>query len=214
MIRAFGAHARPARARWLARSLVLTVIASVVGLVPAAEASATGAAVENFALVGSWQCTSNCDYVGTWGIKGTAGTCQETEAEVEFAVDVPPTLACHGAYFVGNINSSCTLGVCIERGSVDFYLPDASDPGYTIGPIPVAVTGTAVLASVSAQGESASAFALTAAFTAVDEYPWSVALAWAAGGELQGFGCGGSSITCTFIDRTFAVAITGVQVDR
>lgn len=208
---ALGGYARPKGRRWLVSGLVLAVL-SVMGVSPATQASAAGAAAENFTMTGGWTCTFGCSLTGVWGIAGNSTICQETEAEVEARIDVPPTLACHGANFYGNVNSACVAGVCVETGLVNFYLPDASDPGYTIGPIPVDLTGTALLVDVAAQGSGEQAYVLTATLETAASFPWPGALVWTAGGELEGGGCDGTIGRCA-ISQSFAATLTGVQVD-
>lgn len=212
MMLAVRAFSRPRARRWLARCLALALAVSVVGLMPATKANAIGGGFENFTMLGQWSCTSNCTLSGAWGIEGFSTTCQETEAEVEvgFPADVPPTLPCHGARFSGTVVGTCVLGVCTEEGQVDFYLPDASDFGATVGPVSVRIVGTAVLANVPAPTGNESAYVLTAAFEALNNYNSNPALVWAAAGELHGGGCTGAVGLCV-VNRLFTTTLTGVQ---
>jgi hypothetical protein len=190
--------------RWLA----VAVAVAGIGLSPMTKAAATGGALENFTLSGAWSCTSNCTLRGTWGIEGPVGTCLETEAELGSALDVSPATPCSGAYFTGSVNSACVLNTCTEQGQVDFYLPDASEPGTTIGPITVGIVGTAQLVSVSAEATHEQGYVLAAAFEAADQSA-GPALPALASGALAGVGCSGSPFGCA-TPQTFDAAITGV----
>lgn len=196
----------------LSRLFLVALLAAVAAFSTApGDALAQGGAVENFTMTGNW--TANCSF-GTCDIQGNAAACEETEAEAELAaeIDVPPVLSCNGAYFTGTLRQTCSVvmpsgagaAVCSDSGQVEFYLPDASDPGYTIGPIPVDVQGEDAGAAVGSNGAGAA----TLAFNAVDQYPWFVALDWGVVGELQE--CSALRVSCT---PTFSVTITGVQVD-
>lgn len=195
----------------LVRWLAIVGALAVVALSPATKAAAAGAGVENFTLNGSWSCTSNCSLRGTWGIQGRAAVCLETEAELGSALDVQPALPCSGAYFTGNVNSVCVLNTCVEQGQVDFYLPDASDPGTTVGPVSVGITGVAQLASISDGGTHEQGFVLAAAFESLNQSA-GPGVATAAAGVLAGAGCSGSPFGCE-LPQTFDAAITGVQVN-
>jgi hypothetical protein len=189
---------------------VVVVVATVagIGFVPVSNASAAGGGVESFTVSGSWSCTSNCTLRGAWGIQGHVTTCLETEVEV---VDVQVALPCSGAYFTGTVNSTCVLNTCVEQGSVDFYLPDASDPGTTIGPIPVGLVGAAQLFSISDGTLHEQGFALTAAFESLNQSA-GPAVATAAAGLLVGAGCSGNPFGCLF-PQAFDTTITGVAVN-
>lgn len=188
-----------------ARLIAVGAAVAGIGLVPMSSASASGSGVENFTVAGSWSCTSNCTLRGAWGIEGRVSTCLETEAE---AVDIQAALPCSGAYFTGTIDSTCVLDTCVEQGQVDFYLPDASDPGTTIGPIAVGVVGTAQLVSVSVEATHEQGYVLTAGFEAVDQSA-GPQVASVAAGALAGAGCSGSPFGCE-LPQTFATALTGV----
>jgi hypothetical protein len=195
----------------LVRLLMLAVVVCAVALVPMTKAAAASAGVENFTLNGSWSCTSNCTLRGTWGIQGQAAVCLETEVELEGALDVQPALPCSGAYFTGTVNSTCVLNTCVEQGSVDFYVPDASDPGTTVGPIRVGLVGTAQLASVSLGTTHEQGFVLAAAFESLNQSA-GPAVATTAAGVLAGAGCGGYPFGCE-LPQTFDAALTGVEVN-
>jgi len=195
----------------LVRWVALVGALGVVALVPMTKAVAAGTGVENFTVNGSWSCTSNCTLRGTWGIEGHAAVCLETEAELESGVDAQPALPCSGAYFTGTVNSTCVLNTCVEQGQVDFYLPDASDPGTTVGPISVGIVGTAQLASVSVGVTREQGFVLAAAFESLTQSA-GPEVASTAAGVLAGAGCTGSPFGCE-LPQTFDAALTGVQVN-
>jgi len=196
-----------AKMRLFSRLVVVVTAVAGVGFLPMSSASAAGE-VENFTVSGSWSCTSNCTLNGTWGIQGHVTTCLETEVE---AVDVQAALPCSGAYFTGTVNSVCVLNTCAEQGQVDFYLPDASDPGTMIGPIPVGLVGAAQLFSVSDGTLQEQGFALTAAFESLNQSA-GPAVATAAAGVLVGAGCSGNPFGCLF-PQAFDTTITGVEVN-
>jgi hypothetical protein len=193
--------------RWIAIAVVLAGVA----LVPMTPVAAATAGVENFTLNGSWSCTSNCTLRGAWGIQGQASLCLETEAEVSSGVDVQPALPCSGAYFTGTVNSTCVLNTCVEQGQVDFYLPDASDGGTTLGPIRVGLVGAAQLASISDGTLSERGFVLAAAFESLNQSA-GPDVATVSAGVLAGAGCSGNPFGCE-LPQTFDVALTGVQVN-
>jgi hypothetical protein len=217
MMLAVGVLSRSKTSRWLIRLLVLALGVSVLGLAPVTKAAAAGVAAENFTMTGSWTCTSNCGLRGVWGIQGHATVCLESEAEVVtgFPTDVPVPLLCSGATFAGNVNSTCTGSVCAEVGGVNFYLPDASDPGYTIGPIPVGIVGTATPFAIadSSLGTYEEGYTLTAAFEGTYEFPWTGVVVWPATGELHGGACDGTVAGCS-AGQSFTTSITGVEVDE
>lgn len=195
----------------LVRWLALVGALGVVALMPLTKAAAAGAGVENFTVNGSWSCTSNCTLRGTWGIQGRAAVCLETEAEIGSGVDLQPALPCSGASFTGTVNSVCVLNTCVEQGQVDFFLPDASDPGTTLGPISVGIVGAAQLASVSAGATHEQGFVLAAAFESVNQSA-GPEVASTAAGVLAGAGCSGSPFGCE-LPQTFDAALTGVEVN-
>lgn len=174
------------------------------------KAAATGGGVENFTLTGSWSCTSNCTLRGAWGIQGRTGTCLETEAELGGTVDVAPAIPCAGAYFAGTVNSVCVLNTCTEQGQVDFYLPDASDPGTTVGPISVGIVGAAQLVTINAGATREQGYVLAASFEAVNQSAGPGQSSVAAG-ALVGTGCSGNPFGCE-TPQTFAATLTGVTV--
>lgn len=193
--------------RWLAIAVVLGGVA----LMPMTKAAAATSGVENFTLNGSWSCTSNCTLRGTWGIEGHASLCLETEAELGTGLDVQPALPCSGAYFTGTVYSTCVLNTCVEQGQVDFYVPDASDGGTTVGPIRVGIAGVAQLVSVSDGTLSERGFVLAAAFESLNQSTGPDVVS-AAAGALAGAGCTGNPFGCE-LPQTFDVALTGVQLN-
>lgn len=197
--------------RALTRWLVLAVAVAGVALTPMTKAAATSGGVENFALSGSWSCTSNCTLRGTWGIQGRVGTCLESEAELGSAIDVQPALPCSGAYFTGTVNSVCVLNTCAEQGEVDFYLPDASDPGSTVGPIAVGIVGVAQLVTLSEEATHEQAYVLAASFEALNQSA-GPGTSTVAAGLLAGVGCTGTFVGCA-TPQTFDATIAGVTVN-
>lgn len=189
-----------------ARLVVLVAVVAGIGPLSVSSASAAGSGAENFTVSGSWSCTSNCTLRGAWGIQGRVNTCLETEAEV---VDLQAALPCSGAYFTGTINSTCVLNTCVEQGQVDFYLPDASDPGTTIGPVTVGVVGTAQLVTLSVGTTREQGYVLAAGFEAVDQSA-GPQVASVDAGVLAGAGCSGTPFGCEF-PQTFATTLTGVN---
>ena len=193
--------------RLFSRLFVVVAAVAGIGFVPMTGAAAAGGGVESFTLSGSWSCTSNCTLRGTWGIQGRVTTCLETEVEV---ADVQAALPCSGAYFTGSVNSVCVLSTCAEQGQVDFYLPDASDPGTTIGPITVGLVGAAQLVSVTDGTLHEQGYVLAAAFESLSQSV-GPAVATAAAGVLVGAGCSGNPFGCE-LPQTFDTTITGVEV--
>jgi len=200
-----GGTARRRIVRWLVPAVI-----ALVGVAQPTAASATGAAVESFTINGTWNCTSGCSLTDLWGISGSSTICEETEAEDDFGIDIPVPRSCNVATFSGNVLSKCDAALCTESGVVSFYIPDASDPGLLIGPIPVLVTGTAAIVNNATE----RAYLLTASFHAADtfEYPPGL-LDFAAAGDLVGGGCDGAVAAC-IVNRAFDISVTGDQVDK
>ena len=204
---------RAKASRRLARLVAPAIAVAMIGFMPATRAVATGGGVENFTMTGGWTCTG-CDFTGDWGIQGNSIVCQETEAEAAVGgrIDVPPTVACNGAVFVGGIHAlACVAGTCVEQGFVNFYIPDASDAGNVIGPIAAQLTGVAVQVA-AAPPANEQVWVLTASLEALGNYPTSTVTVWGVGGELEGGACAGSLGRCA-ISQSFTATLAGVDVD-
>ncbi|HZQ27806.1 MAG TPA: hypothetical protein VFA94_08915 [Acidimicrobiales bacterium] len=194
---------------------VITASTAFLAVEPAAEAYPNVTAGEYFVVSGNWQ----CDNSGCTAVSGTSTSCAETEAEVVglilWDVAAPVVTPPCGAHFSGNLTKTCTFGNCEIAGNLGFYFNDASDPGYTIGPIQVALHGVYDQQIVITNPQGAGVLTIDAALSAADVYQVDPTLVWNGAGSLSG-GCSGGSGVVLFVgcqSSTFTLVIGAEQND-
>lgn len=206
----------------MVRKLAAVVASLLVVFLPAlAHAPQAGAwlsgpgGFESFVVNGTWHCTN-----GSCTTIAGSGPCLETEVEWWYVTPAPAladfaaALGCSAGY-TGTLSPVCVASVCVFTGNVNVTFSDASDPGFTIGPIAVPIAGALVLEDEYLDSGHAHVGLVDGAMAAANVYTVNPLLAWTGGGAMHGH-CVTNSIVVDIgacnVAGVFELSLTGVQL--